>query len=99
MSVRPHTPTSSTVAMTSANTEYSWTYVAKQTGSAFALLDQTKAWRHSWSQGVVAGGGGMQIGAGFGIEDDMNYPAGTKLYFACSSAGQTMEVSYSRATS
>lgn len=90
------TSTSTTVAMTLADTQYSFVWLAGQTRTLLGLLDTTKSWRWSWTAGVVAGGGGTPVGAGFQVEEESGHLVGQTLYFACGSAGQTMEVSYEK---
>lgn len=88
------TPVSTTVAMTLADTQYSFLWVAGQRRTLLSLRNPLNAWRWSWTAGVVAAGGGTQVGAGFGCFDEPSHPVGTTLYFASSSAGQTMDISY-----
>jgi hypothetical protein len=79
--------------MDTANTEYTYVFAAGRKNHDLSLRDLTKAWRFSWTQGVVAAGGGTQIGAGFGLEIPENM-SGATGYFACGSASMTMQINY-----
>lgn len=91
------TPASASVAMAIANQEYSWQLpvdvemVAWSTGAAGA------AFRWSLTTGVVAGGGGIPVGAaGYGSFSFLYSTSGITLYFSSGNAGQTMYIEYFR---
>lgn len=77
------------VSMAVANTEYSMVIPDGARDVALKLLNPSTAWRFSPTTGVVAGGGGFQLAAG-----ETLVLTGTRatqtVYFASSSAGQTM---------
>lgn len=89
--------TQTTVAMTSANTEYSFTITKDMRNITFSLRDLTKAWRYSWTTGQVASGAGSQVGAGFGVVQE-DQTSNTALYFACTTASMTMDITYEKAS-
>lgn len=89
-------PASSTVTMTTADTEYSVTFGHGDREILCRLLDTAVAWRWSWSSGVVAGGGGVPMKAGEALT--LTGPiTGSVLYIASSSAAMTMNVAKLRA--
>lgn len=92
MSENRHTVVFGTVAMTTANTEYSLVVPKDARELAMKLEDATKAWRLSATSGVVAAGG-FPLVAGESASFVEGLAAQT-LYFACSTAGQTLHYSY-----
>ena len=87
------TKTQTSVALTLADTQYSFTITRDMRNITLSLRDLTKAWRYSWTTGQVAGGAGSQVGAGFGAVQEA--PVGnTALYFACGTAAMTMDITY-----
>lgn len=89
-------PASSTVTMTSADTEYSVTFEHGDREILCRLSDTAVAWRWSWTSGVVAAGGGtpMKAGEAFALSGPI---VGATLYFASSSAAMTMNIAKLRA--
>ena len=90
----PVAPGSTTVTMTSANTEYSYTFDGSKRNVLLQLNDSAVAWRWSWTQGVVAAGNGHYVPAGGSILQESPPASGTVIYFSSASASMTMRVSY-----
>lgn len=91
--VRPVITT--TVTMTSANTEYSFSVPVGCRNLTLSLANTAIAWRYAWTTGIVATGG-HNVAAGYSareFETDANLAAAT-LYFSSSTATQTMVISY-----
>lgn len=90
-------PGTTSVAMASADTQYSWAAPEGVRGVSLRLQDTTVAWRWSNSASVVAltlGTMGFPMLAGESIVE-RGPVAGTAIYyFASSVAGQTMQVAY-----
>lgn len=84
---------STTVAMTSANTQYAFTITKDMQNITLQLDSAAVAWWYSWTTGQVAGGTGTDVGAGFGVKQT-NAVANTSIYFASGSASQTMNITY-----
>lgn len=87
---------SAEVAMTLANTQYSWTLPYRCREFLLMLQSPVIAWRFSSTTGQVAAGGGTPLGAGSSIAFNDGMYTGT-VYFASSSAAQVMRVEYVQA--
>lgn len=91
------TKVSTSVAMASANTEYSFALTPRMRNITLQLRSASVAWRFSWTTGEVAGGAGTQVGAGFGVRQE-RATDNTAIYFAAGSASQTMDITYETET-
>lgn len=88
---KPHT---TTVTLTTANTQYQLAIPAEAQNVRLSLADATKAWRYSATAGVVAAGGST-VAAGGTVEFTGPFSACT-LYVASADASQTLTVSYTQ---
>jgi hypothetical protein len=91
ISAGPVTLATDEVSMPVANTEYSYTIPRHRRKLLFSL-GASNAWRVHATTGKVASGAGHQIAAGAGFTLDGPFKEGQVVYFACSSASQTMYI-------
>lgn len=87
-------PHRATVNLTTANTEYSYTFPA-DTKKLIMQMRSGEEWKMAFKTGDIALGNYFTVHQGIAkVEENLNLAATLPIYFSCPESGEVMEVEF-----